>query len=121
MKTTIMTIAVLVALVSAPAFAGNIALSAPRLQGVGVFPDGTAFILLDPANPISTTSDGLNPSCGTNTDPGQIRFSTNTVGGAEMYRTALAAFLAGRSLVVNVAASNSCFGVFPLASFVFVQ
>lgn len=85
-------------------------------------PDGTAFILLDPAKPISVLQgDGLNPSCGMNADPGQIRFSTNTVGGAEMYRTALAAFLAGRSLVVNVAASNSCFGVFPLASFVFVQ
>ena len=118
MKTIITAIAVLVAVVSTPALAANISLSAPRLQGIGVFPDGTAFILLDPNKPLGTQPGDITPTCG---DPGQIRFSTNTTGGAEMYRTALAAFLAGRSLVVNLSATNSCTGAFPLASYVFVQ
>ncbi|MBL8921461.1 MAG: hypothetical protein JNJ54_21555 [Myxococcaceae bacterium] len=109
MRHLLVAAAIAFSLTSTTALAGNVVLN---ISGVGSFPDGTAFILLSSPVPAAESS------CG---DRGQVRFSLSTAGGVEMYRTALAAFVAGRSLTVNIANSNSCFGTFPLASYLFVQ
>lgn len=109
MRNLLLVTAAVFSLVAAPAAAGNVTLN---VSGVGSFPDGTAFILL--SSPVSTSES-------TCADRGQVRFSLSTTGAIEMYRTALAAFIGGRPLTVNIASTTSCIGSFPLASYLFAQ
>jgi hypothetical protein len=71
---------------------------------VGCFEDGLCFIEVSPAAPNAITSCALR---------NQVRFSSATVGGPEMYKTALAALLAGRPLDINTGNLTSCLGQYP--------
>jgi hypothetical protein len=73
---------------------------------VGCFDDGIYFIEVSPAVPDAITSCALRD---------QVRFSISTVGGPEMYKTALAALLAGRPLDINTGNLTAawCLGAYP--------
>ena len=73
---------------------------------VGCFEDGICFIEVSPPVPNAITSCGLRD---------QVRFNISTVGGPEMYKTALAAFLAGRHLDINTGNLTAawCLGAHP--------
>jgi hypothetical protein len=75
--------------------------------GVGVFADGTAFILLG--------GSGVSAGC---TGTAQVRFMTTTSGGSEMYKTALSAFMAGRPLKAHL---SGCLNNYPLATYIFAE
>jgi hypothetical protein len=72
---------------------------------VGCFDNGTCYIVLN-------TSVGAWSTCATKT---QVRWKLSQAGGAEMYRTALAAFMAGRTLDINTYTGNTCVDGYPQA------
>jgi len=117
-KSMTATIALILAVFSTPTLAGNVTLN---IKNVGIFPDGTAFIILNGVVPSNETTCTPAVPPATTGVPNQVRFMANTVAGSEMYRTALAGFLAGRPVTVNIASTTSCLGVWPLASFIFVE
>ena len=79
---------------------------------VGCFEDGTCFIGVSPSVPTTLTS------C---TARDQVRFPINTVGGEAMYKTALAAYLAGRQLAINTNHLNYCLTGYARALYLHVQ
>jgi len=91
------------------AFAGSNETITPT--GVGCFESGTCYISL---------SVPLQQSIAPCTNPFQIRIVSNMQPGTDgMYKTALAAFLAGKSLLVNP--SGSCDGPFPRLAYLQIQ
>jgi len=74
---------------------------------VGCFDSGTCYIVTSPA--IGSWS---GPCAAGNS---QVRWKLSNPGGAEMYRTALAAFMAGRTLDINTYDGAVCTDGFPTA------
>ena len=75
---------------------------------VGCFDNGTCYVVVSPAVPAN------HSTCG---DHSQVRWKLPNVagglaGGTEIYRTALTAMMAGRTLDINVS-SNACVDGYP--------
>lgn len=78
---------------------------------VGCFDNGNCYIVVSPSVPAA------HSSCATKN---QVRFQLSVAGGVEMYRTALAAKLAGRTLDINVY-SAACVDGYPKALYLNVN
>jgi hypothetical protein len=70
----------------------------------GCFDDGTCFIEVNPTVPNAITGCPYRD---------QVRFSLSTMGGPEIYKTALAAVLTGRSLDINTGNLANCLDNYP--------
>jgi hypothetical protein len=78
---------------------------------VGCFDNGTCYVVVSPAVP------SAHSSCADRT---QVRWKLSNAaggvaGGTEMYRTALAAMMAGRTMDINVYGGASCIDGYPQA------
>lgn len=74
---------------------------------VGCFDNGTCYIVTSPA-----IGNWSGPCASGNS---QVRWKLSAAGGTEMYRTALAAFMAGRTLDINTYNGAVCTDGFPTA------
>jgi hypothetical protein len=79
---------------------------------VGCFDTGHCFIVVNPVVPVGSST------CA-NRD--QVRWLLSTAGGPEMFRTALSAQMAGRTVNVQVYDGSTCVDGYPQAMFVYAN
>jgi len=78
---------------------------------VGCFDNGKCFVVLSSNVPNNHSSYA---------DKSQVRFRIDTAGGDAMYKGAMAAFLSGQKLHINVYAT-ACTDGYPTAWFIYVK